>query len=231
MISVGVDAHKGEAEGDSGVPLFFFSHSGNVPSPHENLGAKPVEIIKDYKWSSTLKGPDIELLASDGGYSVTRKEGGNWQTVVSNYIMEVSNIFSFDIEIVKTSGVIIHVGVIPSSEDCEKWITKAGVELAWSGGAEKGYSYYYTGYTYHNHARSSTTLGFGFKQGDIVTCVVNLREGTLGYKVNSIFQGIAYENIKGPLRPAVCFKDKGDCIKITNFRGKIYSLLRLLCAE
>ncbi len=49
-----------------------------------------------------------------------------------------------------------------------------------------------------------TTYGENFGSKDIVKCEVDSDKGTIEFFKNGESQGIAFENVRGLLRPAVC---------------------------
>ncbi len=60
----------------------------------------------------------------------------------------------------------------------------------------------YDGGKMHNSG-SSERYGAGFDAGDKVTCRVDLGKGTIEFAKNGKWQGVAYKNVKGPLRAAI----------------------------
>ena len=54
------------------------------------------------------------------------------------------------------------------------------------------------------------------KKGDKVKCVVNYNNNTISYYVNNKSWGIAFHNIKIPVKPAVSLYKNLDCIQLLN---------------
>ncbi len=83
------------------------------------------------------------------------------------------------------------------------------------GNTDAGWSLcdYSPGYKFH---KGQQKYGNGFKTGDKVSCILDLGKGTLEFLVNGASKGIAFENVKGPLRPAVSMKRQNASVKIAN---------------
>ncbi len=67
------------------------------------------------------------------------------------------------------------------------------------------------------HGGRSEPYGLTYAQGDVITCVVDLDEGTLEFQRNGQSLGVAHDNVKGPVRPAVAMGG-GCAVKIVALR-------------
>ncbi|ETO16421.1 hypothetical protein RFI_20918, partial [Reticulomyxa filosa] len=163
----------------------------------------------NFGWDAVLKSQYLAIFPD--GVSVTNKGSNDtWQGVVSQATFE-SGKHSFEIQVIndaKTSNTWkFIVGVVPTKFDPRKtaWV---GSQNSWGYIGGNGGKCYQVG--------KLVQYGVQYGGNDVIKCEVNLDKNTIEFFVNGKSQGVAFDNLVGPVKPAVSLCGKGSCLRIAN---------------
>ncbi|KAL0488428.1 E3 ubiquitin-protein ligase TRIM [Acrasis kona] len=133
-----------------------------------------------------------------------------WGTVTCDYVMAEPKLYYFEIEIMRSYNNDIMIGVLDKSRMNN---------LAKLGNGDNSISswglYCKNGRLRHNNIKST----YMHKQSDsfnvvgVVVDLTNVEAGKLYFLVDGRPMGLAYNNLKPPLSPAVSLKKKNDCVR------------------
>jgi len=178
-------------------PISAPRNQGSVSSP-VNFG-----------WDSVLISPYLAVFPD--GVSVTNKGSNDtWQGVVSQVTFQ-SGKHSFEIQVINdtktTNTWKFIVGVVPAKFDPRKtaWL---GSQNSWGYIAGSGCKCHQNG--------KAVNYGVAYGSNDVVKCEVNFDNSTVEYYVNGKTQGVAFDNLSGPIKPAVSLCGRGACLRIAN---------------
>ncbi|ETO25100.1 hypothetical protein RFI_12039, partial [Reticulomyxa filosa] len=176
-------------------------------SPRNPIGS--VSSPVNFGWDSVLKSPYLAIFPD--GVSVTNKGSNDtWQGVLSQAVFQ-SGKHSFEIQVINdtktTNAWKFIVGVAPTKFDPRK--------TAWLGSQN---SWGYIGGTGGKCHQVGKTVDYGAQYGgnDVVKCEVNFDLSTVEFFLNGKSQGVAFNNLTGPVKPGVSLCGKGACLRIAN---------------
>eukprot|EP01084_Bolivina_argentea_P251843 422545_1 len=205
----------------SGLELYGIAFGGVVSKRYNAkiMSLKPIIVKKSFKetdseidtvhygWDNNLKSYYLKIWSD----CVTVSNDGSqekWQGVCSKMIFSGGR-HSFEIQIiddVKTGNRWKYIfGVVPLSFDPKK--------IAWLGSQN---SWGYIGGTGGKIYQDGKSIKYGEKYGvnDRIKAEIDFNKHTIEFFKNGKSQGIAFDNLKTAVRPAISFTGKGTTIKI-----------------
>ena len=187
------------------------------PRAKRSFNNKNIKRFVQYGWDEQLSSKHLTISA-DGCTVTNTASDGLWQCAISPAILN-SGQYSFQIEIINTALTINQwktvVGVVPLNFNVQKendaWI---GKQKSWgyigaTGGKccdiepfKCGECYEYGDPYYHRNVT--------------IKCQLNFNDKTIKFSRNHEYQGTAFQNLSGAVRPAVCVIGKGAAVRIKN---------------
>lgn len=172
--------------------------------------SKPVSIHTSdgipLHFSSSKNVENKNLVITNEGLTVCYNTGNKWTTVIARACIW-SGKMSFSVKIDEGISSNLFVGVASPLADQNSYL----------GSDNYGWGYMADQELYH----SNKTIDYGEKYsiGDIITVIVDLDRGIVSFGKNGKDFGVAFEQVTGPICPAVSFYNNGQ--KITIIKNSI----------
>ena len=153
------------------------------------------------------------LIVETDGATVRANGGGSKCATVQSHVVLSSGVQRIRFEAVDfTPGQwSVAVGAVPLGTDTTGEMCPIGY-----GGAPAGEGWGYFGHDGAKNHRSfgGTMYGPSWHQGSIITCTLDFDAGTVSFAHDDQPLGVAYSDLKGPVRPAACIFANRGAIKI-----------------
>mmetsp|Transcript_5668 Transcript_5668/g.21370 ORF Transcript_5668/g.21370 Transcript_5668/m.21370 type:complete len:899 (-) Transcript_5668:1182-3878(-) len=149
------------------------------------------------EWSGNYLGIDLSL--SNGNRTVRRsgQSEETWQTAISSRTYIQQGLYEWTVKLTDAcADADIFIGVIDPAE-CD--VNRGDI-----GESERGWALYCaSGEIYH--AGNSKDYGRELFTGSTITARLNLEDNTLSFSIDGVDMGVAFNNVTGPVAPAVSF--------------------------
>lgn len=162
---------------------------------HAIAKGKPSGWSSGWRWDPSKKPTNI-TIESDG--ITCRQTSNNWATVACKRILR-SGRHEFTVKLLSGSNMMVGF-----ADPAQGYDNQLG-----GGNVSRGYGYYNSGgHMYHNNTTSNAQAGTtgsnqGYKIGDVIKAVLDLKAGIITYFKNGSQQAHKFSGVKGPLCAAV----------------------------